>query len=118
MSNKTVRKTRAIRMVEVCRVLHLMHHRNGLTAYQLAFWMNMKPNANFYKILKEAQRLGWIADVKVEHRPGVLKSTWFATPRGKKIANEHATLDIFPEHRPSLELSDKAREAISDEISF
>jgi hypothetical protein len=105
-------------MIEVTQVLHLCGFKNGLTARQIAFWLNMKPSSNFYAILRHAQSIGWLKGVEVPYRKQVVKTLWFATPVGERMASQHLYKPMFPVDPKSLQLSERIERGVEDELSF
>jgi len=97
-----MKKTRLMRICEVCQVLTFCTSENedGMTSYQLAYWVGLKPSSHFNRILKTATDVGYISYSLHPHRPGVMKKKYKVTERGRVLAKTHEQVNMFARWQP------------------
>jgi hypothetical protein len=83
------RQERISQIVYVLARLERIEGQGGLTSYQIALWVNMKPGGHLASILWSATRSGVVSYKKTLHRPGVEKRLWYVTEKGKEWLNEN-----------------------------
>jgi hypothetical protein len=84
------RQERISQIAYVLARLERIEGVGGLTSYQIAFWVNMRPGGHLASILWSAHDMGIISYKKTLHRPGFDKRMWYVTEKGKEwLKNEN-----------------------------
>jgi len=96
------RKTAIVRIVEICQVLIFLRSPNedGMTAYQIAAWIGIKPSGHMCRLLNKAVSAGFITYTYEQHRPTVRKKRYTPTSRGIKLAHDHHAAHMFENYKP------------------
>lgn len=83
---KTKHYPRSERKEGILLVLRLVRKRGGITAREMAFWLNMRPSTHFRGILSEMVDSGLVGFKEMPHRPNVIKRVYTLTELGKFAA--------------------------------